>query len=50
MLGYDEEDLNIMIDSIEDAVKSGRLAGRIENGLTTTSTFLQGLWAEGYFE
>lgn len=50
MLGYDEEDLNIMMDSLSDAISSNKLDKRTLTGLTTTLTFLQGLWAEGYFD
>jgi hypothetical protein len=50
MLGYEMADLDIMMDAIEDAIASGRLADHIQDGLTTTLTFLQGLLAEGYFD
>lgn len=50
MLGYDEEDLNIMMDSLSDAIGSAKLDKKTTGGLTTTLTFLQGLWAEGYFD
>ena len=50
MLGYDMEDLNIMMDSLADAIASNKLDKRTLGGLTTSLSFLQGLWAEGYFD
>jgi hypothetical protein len=50
MLGYDLEDLNIMMDSLADAIASAKLDKATTGGLTTALTFLQGLWAEGYFD
>ncbi len=50
MLGYDLEDLNIMMDSLADAIASNKLDSRTLGGLTTSLSFLQGLWAEGYFD
>lgn len=50
MLGYDLEDLNIMIDSLSDTISTGKINQKTLGGLTTTLIFLQGLWAEGYFE
>ncbi len=39
-----------MTDAIEDAIKSGRLSAETEDGLTKAMSFLDGLWAEGYFD
>jgi len=50
MLGYTETDLATMTDAIEDAIKSGRLADDITDGLAKAQSFLDGLWAEGYFD
>ena len=50
MLGYDLEDLNIMMDSLADAIASAKLDKTTTGGLTTTLSFIQGLWAEGYFD
>ena len=57
MLGYTESDLNEMINSVHDSklyyirsasnlVDQSLLVG----GLQKTVDFLQGLWAEGYFD
>lgn len=51
MLGYDKEDLDIMIASCADgAFYLPPSRQRIAMGLTTTISFLQGLLAEGYFD
>jgi hypothetical protein len=50
MLGYNEKDIAIMTDAIEDAIKSGRLADEITDGLEKARDFLDGLWSEGYFD
>ena len=50
MLGYTETDIAIMTDAIEDAIKSGRLSDEITDGLGKAQSFLDGLWAEGYFD
>ena len=51
MLGYDKEDLDIMIASCADAsFYLPKKHQRTAMGLVTTLTFLQGLWAEGYFD
>jgi hypothetical protein len=50
MLGYTEKDIAIMTDAIEDAIKSGRLADEITEGLEKARDFLDGLWSEGYFD
>ena len=58
MLGYTEDDLNEMINSVHDAklfyitndedeyVNNSEMV----KGLLKTISFLQGLWAEGYFD
>jgi len=56
MLGYDLEDLNIMMDSlaeviqIEESSQTPSISDRNMGGLKTSLLFLQGLWAEGYFD
>ena len=56
MLGYDLEDLNIMMDSLEEVIQieessqTPSIPDRNLNGLRTTLSFLQGLWAEGYID
>jgi hypothetical protein len=57
MLGYDEDDLDRMIRAVHDA-KLFYLRSpsdlmdktRLKTDLETTVSFLQGLWAEGYFD
>jgi hypothetical protein len=52
MLGYTKEDLDNMIYGIQSAdlmVKADDNPA-IHNHLVTASDFLQGLWAEGYFD
>jgi hypothetical protein len=57
MLGYDEIDLNRMIDAIHDAklfylrtpsdlIDKEPLVKDLQDAIS----FLQGLWAEGYFD
>ena len=57
MLGYTEDDLNRMINAIHDSklfylrspsdlIDKGPLVKDLEDA----SSFLQGLWAEGYFD
>jgi hypothetical protein len=57
MLGYTEEDLNRMINAVHDAklfylrspsdlMNKDPLVKDLEDAVS----FLQGLWAEGYFE
>jgi hypothetical protein len=49
MLGYDLEDLNIMMDSLEEVIQieessqTPSIPDRNLNGLRTTLSFLQGL-------
>ena len=58
MLGYTQKDLQEMINSVHDAkiyylnhadVNQGDEPA-IVDGLLKTVDFLQGLWAEGYFD
>jgi len=49
MLGYTTADLDMMIASVNIASKQLKNSG-IAKGLDETSSFLQGLWAEGYFD
>lgn len=49
MLGYELSDLNMMIANINIASKQLNNSG-IAKGLEEVSSFLQGLWAEGYFD
>lgn len=53
MLGYNEEDLGVMIDSISDTIAildsdTKSLSWKTIGGLMTTLTFLQGLQEEGW--
>jgi hypothetical protein len=50
MLGYTDIDIAVMKDAMDDAIKSGRLSPEIEEGLEKAISFLDGLWAEGYFD
>jgi hypothetical protein len=57
MLGYTKDDLDTMINSVHDAklfylrTPSDLMDKSILNeGLLKTNDFLQGLWAEGYFD
>jgi hypothetical protein len=51
MLGYELNDLDEMIRSIGLAKKSVSVKEtRINDGLDKAESFLQGLWAEGYFD
>ena len=58
MLGYVKKDLDTMINSIHDAKLFYLMKSDIEQadkdplveGLLKTMDFLQGLWAEGYFD
>jgi len=49
MLGYDKSDLDMMIASVNIASNQLGNSG-IASGLEEVSSFLQGLWAEGYFD
>ena len=52
MLGYTKEDLDTMIDSIDTALLlvDDTNDPWLHGTLNITKTFLQGLWAEGYFD
>jgi len=51
MLGYELNDLDEMIRSVGLSKKSVSLKEtRILEGLDKAEYFLQGLWAEGYFD
>lgn len=50
MLGYTYEDLSHMIESISIAYEIIDVPADVDNGLVKASDFLNGLWAEGYFE
>jgi len=49
MLGYDLADLDMMIATVNIACKQLGNSG-ISNQLQDVGMFLQGLWAEGYFD
>jgi hypothetical protein len=49
MLGYELDDLNMMIANVNIASDQLNNSG-IAKGLEDVSAFLQGLWAEGYFD
>ena len=50
MLGYKLKDLNNMIHQINIAYEIIDGPAEVEKGLEMASDFLQGLWAEGYFD
>lgn len=52
MLGYTVSDLDMMIAFVNIASKELNKSGKagIATGLQDVSSFLQGLWAEGYFD
>ena len=57
MLGYTEEDLNRMINAVHDAKlfylrSPSDLMNKdpLVKDLEDTVSFMQGLWAEGYFD
>jgi hypothetical protein len=57
MLGYDKKDLDRMINAVHDAklfylrYPSDLIdKGELRTDLEITVGFLQGLWAEGYFD
>ena len=57
MLGYEKKDLDTMINSVHDAKlfylrSPSDLMDKTElvTDLEMTVSFLQGLWAEGYFD
>jgi len=52
MLGYTEEDLNEMMNSLESVLTTVNPDDDpwLSGNLNMTLVFLQGLWAEGYFD
>ena len=52
MLGYSKEDLDNMIDGLESVITTVNSDDDpwLHGTLSKTSEFLQGLWAEGYFD
>ena len=52
MLGYTKEDLDTMIDAIATALLSVNDTDDpwLHGNLNRTKDFLEGLWAEGYFD
>jgi hypothetical protein len=52
MLGYTLEDLNNMVYGVDNAMLliNSDENPAIHNYLVTARDFLQGLWAEGYFD
>ena len=52
MLGYSTEDLDNMIDAIQSAITTVNPDDDpwLHGSLWKAQEFLQGLWAEGYFE
>lgn len=49
MLGYSKEDLDEMIMYVGLAHDASKYE-QMRDGLAKTFSFLQGLWAEGYFD
>ena len=49
MLGYELTDLNKMVSAVDSAYKYVTTPDDLE-GLELARDFLQGLWAEGYFD
>lgn len=50
MLGYEMKDLQKMIASVSMYVENSSFDKDVQDGLIMTLDFLQGLWAEGYFD
>jgi len=52
MLGYTKEDLDNMIDAVGSAITTVDSDDDpwLHGSLSKTHEFLQGLWAEGYFD
>jgi hypothetical protein len=56
MLGYELDDLNIMIDSLEEVIQielssqTSSISDVTLDGIKSSLSFLNGLWAEGYFD
>jgi hypothetical protein len=49
MLGYELNDLNKMVNAVDSAYKYVTTPEDVE-GIELAREFLQGLWAEGYFD
>ena len=49
MLGYEQADLDMMIAGVNIAIDQLGNSG-VSKQLEEVSSFLQGLWAEGYFD
>jgi hypothetical protein len=50
MLGYTEEDLGKMIDAVTRVTRLRVIEDEYIDDLNMAGDFLQGLWAEGYFD
>jgi len=52
MLGYERDDLDNMVIAVESALTTVNSDDDpwLHRNLTQASDFLQGLWAEGYFD
>ena len=52
MLGYEMSDVDDMIDAIQDVLKTidTEQYKKLHTSLWKAQDFLQGLWAEGYFD
>ena len=50
MLGYTSTDQSEMVEAITNAISLYDDRSNIHNGLVKAEDFLQGLWAEGYFD
>jgi hypothetical protein len=56
MLGYELDDLNIMIDSLEEVIQielssqTSSISDVTLDGIKSSLSFLNGLWSEGYFD
>jgi hypothetical protein len=50
MLGYELSDQENMVVAIQNAMNSSTLSKETYAGLDMAYLFLQGLWAEGYFD
>jgi hypothetical protein len=52
MLGYEMTDVDEMIDAIQDVLKTIDTESykQLHTSLWKAQDFLQGLWAEGYFD
>ena len=50
MLGYEQKDLNEMLEGVVNAMSVYEKDTHVYRGLEKTYDFLSGLWAEGYFD